>query len=156
MKSLLTVGFVLVCAAGAVAQGAHYFYFLPDGWVAPFGRNEVAIVSTIADPPALRMGALTGRGLGKLSFNHVRPDGAHDQVAFIQGILDDRYPDEQLVGGFRFNIHGPDTEESLNRLNILHDGICLGDDGACLSWADLERLFALVACEPSGLAGNVC
>lgn len=61
------------------------------GWL-EFDGNELSIVSTVEDPPKVRLAALYGRSLGALSFNRLRPDGRQEEVVLMQGKIDERYP----------------------------------------------------------------
>lgn len=63
---------------------------LPWGYAAPYDDNEIQIVSTISDPPKIRLGVEAGKvesNLGAISFNIVRPDGRHEEMALVQGRL---------------------------------------------------------------------
>lgn len=63
------------------------------GYVAQFGDNELAIVSTIADPAKVRIGiaapslAAIESNLGSVAFDWVRPDGGHEELGYIMGRL---------------------------------------------------------------------
>ena len=68
----------------------------PDGrqWgYADWGPNGFILVSIVPDPPEIRLGATHGGGLGKLSWDYVRPDGVHEELGTWQGKLDERYRD---------------------------------------------------------------
>lgn len=66
-------------------------FLLPDGYFRSVGQNEVELVSTAEDPPKVRMGAVSGKGLGALSFNRVRAsDGRNEEHVLLQGKEDDR------------------------------------------------------------------
>ncbi len=56
-----------------------------------YGPNELSIVSTVEDPPGLRLATLNGGSLGKLSFNRMRPDGVQEEIVLLQGKEDERY-----------------------------------------------------------------
>lgn len=85
--------------------------------------NEVEIVSTVEDPPGVRLGAMAGGSLGKISGNRVRADGTHDEVAMIQLKIDERFrPPEAggigtewgLVGEVRIDIRRPPRPDDPN------------------------------------------
>ncbi|MET0214305.1 MAG: hypothetical protein ABW292_14940 [Vicinamibacterales bacterium] len=62
---------------------------LVAGWFGTFGDNELELVSTKSDPVKFRMGVQRQDGwtlnLGAISFNIVRDDGNHDEMAYIMG-----------------------------------------------------------------------
>lgn len=103
---------------------------LEGGYVEP-GMNEISIVSTIDDPPGLRLGVRRekgwGRSLGKFSFNAVRPDRVQDECVLIQGKLDERFPQEDLVGEYVFFLRTPpgggDEGGMVRVLTLQHDRI---------------------------------
>ena len=62
----------------------------PWGWIGTIADNEIEIVSTISDPPKVRLAveeALVESNLGSVSFNTRRPDGTHDEHGYIMGRL---------------------------------------------------------------------
>ncbi len=111
-------------------------YPMPWGYI-EINTNEVSIVSTVEDPPKVRMGAVAGGSLGCLSFNHVRPDGVQEEVALMQGKIDERFrsatdggtgQQTELVGEVRFDIKGPlrgqtDDKATVAVMQLQHDRI---------------------------------
>lgn len=112
-------------------------YKMPWGYI-DVVTNEVSIVSTVEDPPKVRLGATAGGSLGCLSFNRVRADGNQDEVALLQGKIDERYrsvaeggsaQQTELVGEFRFDIKKPqrngetDDKATIPVLQLQHDRI---------------------------------
>lgn len=69
--------------------------------------NEVSILSTVEDPPAVRLAALSGGSLGKWSFNRLRPDGQQEELVLLQGKVDERTPDT-LSGELTLHIRADD------------------------------------------------
>lgn len=62
----------------------------PWGWVGTYDDNEIEIVSTISDPPKVRLAVQAGKpesNLGSLSFNIRRDDGRHEEYGYIMGRL---------------------------------------------------------------------
>lgn len=105
-------------------------FFSPSGGGVPwgyieFGNNEMAIVSTVDDPPALRLGAVVwdARALGKLSFNAVRPDGAHEELVLVIAKSAGGYVGELAVF-LRAPRRPGDTDDATMRpvLTLRHDG----------------------------------
>ena len=102
-----------------------------DGGYVETGMNEVSIASTVDDPPGLRLGVRRkkgwGRSLGKLSFNAIRPDRVQDECVLIQGKLDERFPDSDLVGEYIFFLRTPpgggDEGDMVRVLSLQHDRI---------------------------------
>lgn len=110
---------------------------LPWGYV-DVVTNEITVASTVEDPPKVRMGATAGGSLGCVSFNRVRADGVQDEVALLQGKIDERYrsladggtaQQTELVGEFRFDIKKPqrdgetDDKATVPVLQLQHDRI---------------------------------
>lgn len=63
---------------------------LPFGYVGTYDANEIEIVSTIKDPPKIRLVVDADKvesNLGCVSFNTRRPDGEHDEHAYVMGRL---------------------------------------------------------------------
>lgn len=63
---------------------------LPWGWIGPYGDNELEVVSTIQDPPKVRLAVDADKvesNLGSVSFNLRRPDGIHEEYGEIMGRL---------------------------------------------------------------------
>lgn len=108
-------------------------YAIPWGYL-DVGTNEISIVSTVKDPPKVRLGADAGGSLGCFSFNR----GTHE-VVLLQGKIDERYrsvADEgtsprptELVGELRVDLLRPrrpgDTDDSqmVPVLTLRHDGV---------------------------------
>lgn len=68
---------------------------LPWGYLESYDDNEIAIVSTIPDPPKVRLAVQAERvesNLGAVSFNLRRPDGRHEEYGLVMGRLT---PDRQ-------------------------------------------------------------
>lgn len=63
---------------------------LPFGWVGTYDDNEVEIVSTIKDPPKVRLAVDADKvesNLGAVSFNLRRSDGRHEEYGLVMGRL---------------------------------------------------------------------
>lgn len=63
---------------------------LPFGWVGTYDDNEIEIVSTIADPPKIRLAIPNDKvesNLGAVSFNLRRSDGRHEEYGYVMGRL---------------------------------------------------------------------
>lgn len=95
-----------------------------------FGDNELTLVSTKDDPGKFRMGVrrLThwGRSLGCFSWNSVRPDDTEDEVALMQGKIDDRFPLSELAGELRLDLKAPgeNTDAAMREIFVMfHDGV---------------------------------
>ena len=89
--ALLLVGF-LVLTTPSKAQGpSHECFDLSFGRIC-YGGNELEVISTIEDPPAVRLSSYLGKSLGKLSFNRMRSDDRQEELCIIQGKEDPRYP----------------------------------------------------------------
>ena len=93
--------------------------------------NEVSIVcDQQADPPALRLAVKDGGSLGKLSFNRLRADGRQEEVALLQGKIDERSPDS-LGGELTLHLRRDDPalgDDQQMRLiwTCRHDAIVIG------------------------------
>jgi hypothetical protein len=57
---------------------------MPWGYI-EFSNNEVSIISTVNDPPKVRMASAEGGSLGAVSFGVLRTDGRQEEVILIQG-----------------------------------------------------------------------
>lgn len=55
-----------------------------------FEGNELLVVSTVPDPPKVRLASPSGLSLGAVSFNRLRPDGRQEEMILIQGKQDER------------------------------------------------------------------
>jgi hypothetical protein len=63
---------------------------LPWGYLEA-GTNEVSVISTVEDPPKIRLAAAKGLSYGALSFNRLRSDGRQVETILIQGKQDERW-----------------------------------------------------------------
>ena len=99
---------------------------LPWGYI-EYSNNEISIVSTVDDPSGVRLAAAAGGSLGKISFNRLRSDGVQEEVALLQGKIDERYRSpEQLVGELRLDLRKPSGGDEGGMAPIFiarHDGI---------------------------------
>lgn len=62
----------------------------PWGWIGSYDDNEIEIVSTIPDPPKVRLAVQAEKvesNLGALSFNLRRADGRHEEYGLVMGRL---------------------------------------------------------------------
>lgn len=62
----------------------------PWGWIGTYDDNEIEVVSTISDPPKVRLAVQQGRqesNLGSFSFNLRREDGRHEEFGYVMGRL---------------------------------------------------------------------
>lgn len=62
----------------------------PLGWIGCYDDNEIEVVSTIPDPPKVRLAVADGKvesNLGGVSFNIRRDDGRHDEMGYLMGRL---------------------------------------------------------------------
>lgn len=62
----------------------------PWGYIGSYDDNEVEIVSTIPDPPKVRLAVQAGKvesNLGSVSFNLRRADGRHEEYGYVMGRL---------------------------------------------------------------------
>ena len=88
-KFLLIWALVATFGLGYVVAGSQNYHLpLPWGYIEA-GTNEASIVSTVVDPPKIRL-ASKGPSWGALSFNWVRPDGRQVETILIQGKQDER------------------------------------------------------------------
>ena len=82
------------------------------GFFEAIGDNETSLVSTKDDPPKHRMGVQWqdgwGRSMGAVSWNVVRPDREEDEIALLQGKIDDRFPLTDKAGEWRLDLRAPD------------------------------------------------
>lgn len=79
---------------------------LPFGYVGTYDDNEIEIVSTIADPPKVRLAVEDGRvegNLGFVSFNVKRADGRHEEWCGIGG----RLIHDRTAGAIAIAVRGP-------------------------------------------------
>lgn len=93
-----------------------------------FGPNEVTIVSTVDDPPGVRLASPTG-SLGKVSFNRLRPDGQQEEMVLIQGKADERERDNpnSLSGEMTVHIRNGNIQNAddgmIKVMELRHDGV---------------------------------
>src|SRR3990167_5720196 len=62
----------------------------PWGYIGTYDDNEIEIVSTIPDPPKVRLAvkdSLVESNMGAVTFNLKRPDGRHEEYAYVMGRL---------------------------------------------------------------------
>lgn len=60
----------------------------PWGWIGTYDDNEIEVVSTIPDPPKVRLAVVDGKvesNLGGVSFNIRRADERHDEMGYMMG-----------------------------------------------------------------------
>lgn len=99
------------------------------GYVDIGPTNEVHIVSTVEDPPKVRLAAAAGRSLGAISFNRLRADGQQEEVVLLQGKIDERWPVDSLVGELRLDLRRParpgesDDAQMVPIVLCRHDGV---------------------------------
>jgi hypothetical protein len=96
---------------------------MAQGYV-EYGINEVAIVCTVEDPPAVRLASRVG-GLGKVSFSRLRADGGFEEVGLLQGKLDERNP-ASLAGEVTLHLRRPNSDGDgamVAVATLRHDGI---------------------------------
>jgi len=102
---------------------------MPWGYV-EIDNNEVSVISTVADPPKLRMAASEGGSMGALSFGRLRPDGRQEEMVLIQGKQDERYRNnpDNYTGEVTIHVRDHDpalTDDAQMRLvmELRHDTI---------------------------------
>lgn len=96
------IGILLFIAGGVTAspKQSRTGSIIPLEWgYIEVGRNGVSIISTVEDPPEIRLGASKGNSLGKVSFNVPRADGVQEEVAILQGKLDERFRNTHALAG---------------------------------------------------------
>lgn len=90
----------------------------PWGYMNTFDDNEIEIVSTISDPPKVRLAIEDGRiesNLGAMSFNIKRQDGRHEEYAIVMGRL---RADNRNAGALYIGVRGPDNQSCKEVLYI--------------------------------------
>ena len=100
-----------------------------------FDTNELSIISTIADPPKVRMASPAnedgGLSLGAFSWNVLRADGRQVETILFQGERDERFrhlpiSDPRALAS-EFTIHmnrgGQADADMVRILEARHDGI---------------------------------
>ena len=94
---------------------------LPYGSVKPYDDNEVAIESTIDDPPKLRLAVVNKIG-GAVSWNRLRSDGRH-----VEGVLLQGKESEVQAGAAEMTLHisdGGEDDASMHAVyTIRHDQV---------------------------------
>jgi hypothetical protein len=110
---------------------------MPWGYV-EFSNNEVSIISTVNDPPKVRMASAEGGSLGACSFGVLRTDGRQEEVILIQGKRDERWRND-LSG--ELTIH-------------IRDHRIPGDDASMVKVMEM-RADRIVFCVPVSPRGGV-
>lgn len=90
---------------------------LPFGWIGPYAENEVEIVSTKSDPPKIRLAVETNKvesNLGNISFNLRRPDGIHEEMAYVMG----RLTASKQASALYLATRGPNDQQPSERVYI--------------------------------------
>lgn len=103
----VTLALALVVSLGVVALGQPSQppdpIALPWGYLG-FGNNELSIISTVNDPPKLRLGTTEGISSGALSFNRVISGVQRENVLF-QGKQDERFRSNPLSPASEITLH---------------------------------------------------
>lgn len=89
------------------------WHTFPFGFVGAIGENEVEIVSTKPDPPKVRLAVEQGQAesnLGAVSFNLRRPDGTHDEYAYVMGRLTSASPTFPRGGAVYVAVRPPGSD----------------------------------------------
>ncbi|MPZ20118.1 MAG: hypothetical protein GEV06_19705 [Luteitalea sp.] len=128
---------ILASAAGAEAQTR----IIPLAWgYVEITNNEVSIISTVDDPPKVRMASIAGGSLGALSFGRLRPDGVQEEMVLIQGKQDERARcnPRDLSGEVTVHIRNgndPDSDRAMTKVFVLrHDGAWLFGQPEPVAW----------------------
>lgn len=101
---------------------------MPWGFI-EIDTNEIRVVSTVADPPKIRLGATAGLSLGAFSFDRIRPDGRSVEMILLQGKQDERTRNMGTPAAYaaEFTVHmNNGGEEDANMRHVLtcrSDGI---------------------------------
>jgi len=111
-------------------RGALFRRDLEWGYIIERG-NEVHIVTTIDDPPALFLASMPGTGSkGTVAWGSVRPDGTIEGMVLMQGKQDERYRDDpsNLTAEATVHVrwHRPglsDDAQMVPVLELRHDGV---------------------------------
>ena len=94
-----------------------------------FSGNELQVVSTVADPPKVRLAAAEGGSLGAVSWNRLRPDGGQVEMVLLQGKQDERQRgatgDAQYAGEVTIHLNnGGQQDANMVRVcEIRSDGV---------------------------------
>ncbi len=102
----------------------------PWGYI-DIGNNEVSVVSTVDDPPKVRLASAAGLSLGAISFNRLREDGAQVETILIQGKQDERTRDlpttdpRSFASELTFHVNSGGQEDSHMRkvFELRSDGL---------------------------------
>ena len=70
-----------------------------------YGGNELTVVSTVSDPPKVRLAATAGGSLGGVTFSRMRPDGVQEEMVIIQGKQDERVRSDPTNYSGELTIH---------------------------------------------------
>ncbi len=92
LRRVLLAGVLLsgLLYVSSSAQPSVQHFDMPWGYV-ELSNNEVSIVSTVPDPPKVRMAAPEGISLGAMSWGRLRADGhTIDEMVLVQGKQDER------------------------------------------------------------------
>lgn len=95
-----------------------------------FETNELSVISTVADPPKVRLASPEGLSIGAFSFNRM-VNGTQREMVLFQGKQDERTrhlpPDDPRSWAGEFTIHvnnGGGNDENMRRiLEARHDGV---------------------------------
>lgn len=91
-----------------------------------FDSNELSVVSTVADPPKVRLASAGGLSLGAFSFNRLLNGRQYEMVLF-QGKQDERTRENPHSLAAEFTIHmnrgGEQDADMVRILEARHDGI---------------------------------
>mgnify|MGYP001602127755 CR=1 FL=1 len=93
-----------------------------------FSKNEVSLISTVEDPPKVRLAAAAGLSLGAATFNRLRPDGVQEELILIQGKQDERTRGDptNLAGEITIHINdgrGLGDASMVKVMEIRHDSV---------------------------------
>lgn len=91
------------------------------GWIGTYDDNEIEIVSTISDPPKVRLAVQAGKvesNLGGVTFNIRRDDGRHEEYGYIMG----RLTADKQAGAIYFATRGPGDSQAKERAYLDHTG----------------------------------
>lgn len=72
---------------------------MPWGYI-EIDTNEIRVVSTVEDPPKVRLGSVAGGSLGGVSFDRIRPDGRSVELVLVQGKQDERTRGQSLPAAY--------------------------------------------------------
>jgi hypothetical protein len=118
---------------------------LPWGWVESYDDNELAIVSTIKDPPKIRLAVDADKvesNLGAVSFNLRRSDGRHEEYAVVMGRLT-----ADRRGGALYLAVRPPGDESVREIAYF-------DSGAVVFRAPISAPNLSGSSRPSGFTSD--